>query len=148
MKCSAYGANFYEGTYLLDGTALTLSVTCGNGECCSITSTTQEWKVKEITETTLVMTLKGEVVERTRAAGTAGDIRGLWTREDGQSFEFRGDGTFTGAEDSTCTAPLPCGAVPGAGNPALGRLLVGLFQVVIPLLLLLWLGRRTRRPCP
>jgi hypothetical protein len=72
----------------------------------------------------------------------------LWNREDGQSFEFRDDGTFTGTEDPVCTGPLPCAAVPTAGNSTLGRLLAGQMQNVLPLLVLLWLGRRRRRTTP
>ena len=116
--CLPYEDNVYHGTYVFSGAELTLSVASAGGMCCAVIGDALIYEIQAITETTLVMALEGEVETTwSRDAGTAGDIAGSWTHEDGQALDLGRDLSFSGSDHPECFEPLPCGSVlPGPGD--------------------------------
>jgi len=144
--CFPYGADFYGGTYTFDGETLDLAVATGNSRCCLMIDTAWSYRVRLLTDTELVMSLEGEPEEVfTRPPGPPGDIVGLWAR-DAQTFDFRADGSCTGADDPRCLEPVECGALPGPRRPVpLGRALAAQLPLLLPALLILLRTRRLAR---
>jgi hypothetical protein len=137
VSCFPYGANFYDGTYTFDGVNLTLAAITGNSRCCIMAPSTWPFIVSILTETELVMSVEGEPEEVfTRKPGTAGDIVGLWSR-DLQTFDFRGDSTFTGKDDPRCLEPVECGALPLARPVSPLVALAAHLPLLLPALLIL-----------
>ena len=138
VPCFPYGANFYEGTYTFDGVGLNLAVETVNSRCCVLSNSTWPYTVSLLTETELVISLEGEPEEVfIREPGTAGDIVGLWTREE-QTFDFQEDGSYTGTDDPRCLEPVDCGAVPFTRSASPQRALAALLPLLLPAVLILF----------